>query len=312
VTSPWRRRFAEFVYAGTNSDWVTVLRIGLGSLVTVYCLAWRQDWSYLFAGTGRGLLSRELSERIISADSPLIPRLGWFAAVGERIGLTEQVTLFAVWILLLVGALTLTIGIFCRTSAILVWLLHLCAAKSGGLLSYGLDNFMTIGLFYLMWAPFPDRLALDVRRKTVARADPQLGGVLRRALQLHLCVVYFFGGITKMLGIGWWDGLNLWRALTREPLNVIPAETLAQLALLLPVAGIAVWTIEVAYPFMIWHHRTRPVWLALTCGMHLAIGLAMGMYLFGFVMIVLNAAAFAPSFSPKASEQPPSTPPLPT
>jgi hypothetical protein len=30
--------------------------------------------------------------------------------------------------------------------------------------------------------------------------------------------------------------------------------------------------------------------------MHIAIGLTMGMYLFALVMIVLNAAAFGPSF----------------
>jgi hypothetical protein len=297
VTSAWRRQAAQFIYAPTNSDWVSVLRLGLGALVVVYCLAWRQDWSYLFAGTGRGLLSRELSERIISAESPLIPRLGWMTAVGARFGLTEQATLSAIWILLLLAALTLTIGLFCRTSAIIVWLLHLCAAKSGGLLSYGLDNFMTIGLFYLMWAPFPDRFAWDARRKSNSTANPQLLGIVRRALQLHLCVVYFFGGATKMLGSGWWDGLNLWRALTREPLNVLSAETVANFAPLLPAAGIAVWLVEIGYPFMIWHHRTRAVWLVLTCGMHLAIGLGMGMHLFGFIMIVLNVAAFGPSRS---------------
>ncbi|MDQ2659664.1 MAG: hypothetical protein M3Y03_04515, partial [Verrucomicrobiota bacterium] len=46
------------------------------------------------------------------------------------------------------------------------------------------------------------------------------------------------------------------------------------------------------YPVLIWPKRTRLVWLIATCGMHLAIGLTMGMYLFALIMIVLNLAAF--------------------
>jgi hypothetical protein len=38
--------------------------------------------------------------------------------------------------------------------------------------------------------------------------------------------------------------------------------------------------------------KTRFVWLTCILAMHAAIGLTMGMYLFAFVMIVLNLAAF--------------------
>jgi hypothetical protein len=45
---------------------------------------------------------------------------------------------------------------------------------------------------------------------------------------------------------------------------------------------------------MIWSRRTRLPWLLAVCAMHIGIAVAMGMYLFGFVMIVLNVAAFWP------------------
>ena len=35
------------------------------------------------------------------------------------------------------------------------WFIHLCAVKSVNLMTYGVDNFTTIGLFYLMFAPLP-------------------------------------------------------------------------------------------------------------------------------------------------------------
>jgi hypothetical protein len=50
--------------------------------------------------------------------------------------------------------------------------------------------------------------------------------------------------------------------------------------------------LEIGYPFFIWHEKTRKIWLIGICAMHVGIGLAMGMYLFAFVMIVLNVAAF--------------------
>jgi hypothetical protein len=179
-------------------------------------------------------------------------------------------------------------------SAILVWLFHLCAAKSGTFLAYGVDSFMTIGLFYLMLSPLPDRYSIDWQFRGARSKYPQLTGFWRRVLQLHLCVIYFFSGLTKCLGIGWWDGSSVWRALIRPPFNIIDPELLVRWKYLLPVAGIVTWALEISYPFFIWNSRTRNIWLMCICVLHAAIGLTMGMYLFALVMIVLNVAAFAP------------------
>jgi hypothetical protein len=109
---------------------------------------------------------------------------------------------------------------------------------------------------------------------------------------MHLCLVYFFGGLGKTLGSGWWDGSNLWRALTRPPFDIISPDILIRFKYLLPILGISICLIELGYVFFIWMKKTRFVWLVCILGMHIAIGLTMGMYLFGLVMIVLNLAAF--------------------
>ena len=93
---------------------------------------------------------------------------------------------------------------------------------------------------------------------------------------------------------GWWNGSNLWRALTRPPFNVIPPEILVKWKLLFPIMGIAICLIETGYPVFIWLKKTRSLWLATVLMMHVAIGVMMGMYLFALVMIVLNLAAFGP------------------
>jgi hypothetical protein len=269
-----------------------VLRFGLGIQVILYALSLKNDWNYLFTEAGNGLIGRVFSEALLSTKSPLLPRIGWFVTLGERAGLSEWTVLSIAWWLLLGIGFALFLGIFCRFSAILAWLLHLCAVQSAGFMSYGVDNFMTIGLFYLMLVPLPDRYSLDWRWRKGKAAEAHIVGFWRRVLQLHLCVIYFFGGLTKCLGSGWWDGSNLWRALIRPPFNLIAPETLLQWKHLFPVAGILIWAMEITYPFLIWPRRTRTIWLIGVCGMHIAIGLTMGMYLFASVMIILNVAAF--------------------
>jgi hypothetical protein len=207
-------------------------------------------------------------------------------------GVDENHLLFAAWAWLLLAGCSLVIGFASRASAISAWFLHLCAAKSGGFVSYGMDNFVTIALFYLMLSPLPDRCSIDWRLRDLRPHDPQLLGFWRRVLQLHLCVIYFFSGLAKCLGSGWWNGSSVWRALIRPPFNVIDPEILVRCKYLFPLAGILICVLEFGYPFFIWSTRTRKIWLLSVCALHVAIAITMGMYLFSLVMIVLNVAAF--------------------
>jgi hypothetical protein len=292
----WWKRLMGFLFPPETDNWLAVLRIGLGLQVAVYALFLRSDWHYLFSGTGKGLVSRELGEAIISFDSPFIPRLGWLVALGRGVNIGEETVLSIAWAGLLCMGCFLLLGLFCRPAAIIAWFLHLCAAESGGLLAYGADNFMTMGLFYLMLSPLPDRYAFDHWLVKTKPKDPQLLGFWRRVLQVHLCFVYFFGGLAKCLGSGWWNGSNLWRSLTRPPFDIISADILVRFKYLLPVLGISICLLELGYVVFIWMKKTRFFWLVCVLAMHVAIGLTMGMYLFALVMIVLNLAAFGAGF----------------
>jgi hypothetical protein len=279
----------EFLFPPDRDYWLAILRVGLGLQVTLYSLSLRNDWTYLLSGA-----DRSLAEGLLSLESHFVPRLGWFVGLAAQLGVREERVLFLAWLCLLASGCTLLIGVACRFSAIAAWFLHLCAAKSGGFVSYGMDNFLTIGLFYLMLAPLPDRFSLDCRLRDLPRKDPELLGFWRRVLQLHLCLIYFSSGLTKFLGPGWWNGSNVWRALIRPPFNVIDPEILVRWKYLFPAAGIFICLLEFGYPFFIWSRTTRKIWLVGICGMHIVIGVTMGMWLFSFVMIVLNVAAFGP------------------
>jgi len=291
----WREKVSRFLFSDDSGTWLTVLRIGLGLHVTLYALSLRHDWNELLSRSGSGLIGSDLSEGILSAESPFVPRMGWFVDAGAHLGVSESAVLTVVWVCLLAAGGALAVGLFSRPAAILAWLLHLCAAKSGGFFIYGVDRFMTTGLFYLMLSPLPDRRSLDHRWRDQALSGQDLLGFFRRVLQIHLCVIYFFGGLDKSLGRGWWNGDNLWRALTRPPFDHVAPELLVRCKVLFPIAGISIVALEVGYPVFIWLKKTRRPWLICIAGMHLGIGLMMGMYMFALVMIVLNAAAFGPA-----------------
>ena len=286
------QRFLAFLFPSESDTWLTVFRIGLGLQVTLYALFLRSDWHYLFASSGKGLVGRELGEAITSFESPLIPKFGWLIAVGRNFNMSEETVLTFAWVALLSSGCLLLLGLFSRPAAIVAWFIHLCAAESGGLLAYGADNFMTTALFYLMLSPLPGSYSLDHWVTRTKQNNPQALGFWRRVLQVNLCFVYFIGGLAKLLGNGWWDGSNLWRALIRTPFNLVSPDVLVQFKYILPLLGISICLLEVSYPVFIWIKKTRLIWLVCILAMHVAIGLLMGLYLFALVMIIMNVAAF--------------------
>ena len=287
----------RFLFFPESDLWIAVLRIGLALELTGFCFALRKDWIQLLAGEGGGLINRDLMEAALNAESYFIPRLNWLIETGKTVGLAESSTLWLIWAAQLIASLLLLAGLYSRGAAITGWFLHLSVVKSIGYLSYGVDNLTTIGLFYLMISPLPDQFSLDsLLRSRSARRD--LISFFRRILQIHLCLIYFFGGFAKLAGSGWWDGTNLWRALTIPPFHFVDPQLVLHYKGLLPAAGLTICLLEFGYPFLIWSRRTRLPWLLGICGMHLMIALTMGMFLFALVMIILNLAAFMPLPSP--------------
>jgi hypothetical protein len=301
----------KFLFPADSGRWLSFLKVGLGVAILLYSLSLRADWNRIFAGADQGLLGREVGEAMLAVQSPLIPRLGWITFLFHGVGLRDSVALSAIWWSLLIVSGLLIFRPFSRPTAFLAWFLQLACSKSSGLFAYGADNMMTIGLFYLMIAPrlsgpdWGDRPAAEIT------SSSGLIGFHRRVFQIHLCFIYFFSGLSKSLGVGWWNGANLWRSFTLPPFDRLPLDWIASVGYLLPTLGILVWMLETTYPVLIWWRKTRPAVLSSICLMHAGIALMMGMYLFGAIMIVLNVAAFGPSHQiARAGEAPPQPQPV--
>ncbi|TMP90933.1 MAG: hypothetical protein E6L06_06400, partial [Verrucomicrobia bacterium] len=180
----------EWFFGGTTDNWLAALRIGLGLQLVLYGITSRADWLQIFTLHPGSFVTRDLTEALVTLGAALVPRMSWIISAGEFVGFSEATILWIVWSGLLAAGLCLVAGIFCRSAAIAAWFLHLSAIQSSALLSYGVDNFTSIGLFYLMLSPLPDHLALDSRWRKWPPKSSQLQSFWQRVLQLHLCVIY--------------------------------------------------------------------------------------------------------------------------
>ena len=204
-------------------------------------------------------------------------------------------------------AMCFTVGFATRVTSPLAWFLNLmyCHRLTGHL--FGLDQVMMLLLMYLMIAPSGavysiDSLIRKNRERLKKTAVWWLPGsqassaaqVATRLMQLHLCVIYLFGGISKLRGELWWDGSALWYALVNWEYQSIDAVWLGHYpALLGALAHITIFW-ETFYCAAVWPRFLRPWTLALAVAVHGGIALGLGMITFGLMMIVVNMSFVSP------------------
>src|SRR5438067_3067872 len=112
----WREQVLAFLFPARTDQWLSILRVGLGVQIILYCLSLWNDWIYLLAPTGHGLISRDLAEGVLGAESIVIPHISWVVAVGQWLGLENETLLWAVWGLLLLGGILLCVGFSSRSA----------------------------------------------------------------------------------------------------------------------------------------------------------------------------------------------------
>jgi uncharacterized membrane protein YphA (DoxX/SURF4 family) len=207
-----------------------------------------------------------------------------------------------IWILhiaaLVVFAL-LTVGLFTRVTAILAFVITLsyCHRITGSW--FGLDQINAFIATYLMLGSSGAVYSVDrwlaARRGEERPVQPKVGtNIAVRLLQVHMCIIYLFGGIGKMRGENWWDGSATWLALASLEYQSLDMTWLVRhrwlLALLTHVT--VLW--ETFYCFLIWPKLTRPICLLLAVFVHGGIALFLGMPTFGLAMLIGNLAFIYP------------------
>ncbi len=221
-----------------------------------------------------------------------LPHLGNVALFLGKFGLSANEAVYAILWTYVAALVQLLLGVWTRFAAATAWCLHLLLMYGSAGLLYGMDYFTHIGLFYCIIMPAGAAVSLPALLQRRAITPSVEAGVTRRMLQIQMCIVYASAGLEKAKGIQWWNGDAVWRSLTLPVFGQLDFSWLASVPWLAMLLGWSVLLIEVGYAFMMWWPRTRVPWLLATCGFHLGIGLFMGMWLFAFIMVILNLGAF--------------------
>lgn len=206
---------------------------------------------------------------------------------------TSDTAILVAWILLLLSAISLTLGWHSRVSALLVWILFLSFLRRNPMVLYAGDQVMTNTALILAISGCGAALSLDQRRRNGRfwSAEERVRWPIR-LMQVQLSLIYFFSAQTKFIGEAWNDGTAAsypWRVY--RDWAILPApQWLAENVFLVNVATWSTMAIELSLAILVWNRRYRYWALAAGVAMHTLIWLNMSVMFFGLAMFVLYFA----------------------
>lgn len=208
--------------------------------------------------------------------------------------------LWVVHIFALLVFFCLFIGFFSRTMAVLSFLFAVSYAHriSPGAF-FGLDKANCMLALYLMLGPCGARYSIDALRKkrrgdTTPVPTSTAANLAIRLLQVHLCIIYFFTGMAKVVGENWPAGTAAWWSVAIPEYQSIDLTWLANWPVLVALITHATVFWELSYWALVWNRFTRPLVLWMAVFVHGGIALFMGMITFGLAMIFANLAFISP------------------
>lgn len=207
------------------------------------------------------------------------------------------------WILHLAGLVVfamLTLGLFTRVTSVLAFVITVayCHRLHGAL--FGLDQVNAMLAMYLMVGAAGGCYSLDRllgKRRGRIEGEPEKKvstNVAIRLIQLHMCVIYLFGGLGKLKGLDWWDGSAAWFSVANLEYQSLDMTWMVHLPWLYSILTHVTVFWEVFYCAAVWPRQTRPIVLAIAVGVHGGIALFLGMITFGLAMLIGNFAFVSP------------------
>ena len=279
-------RWDKFLFSPTDVATLALIRILAGAMLLYTHFVWTLDLEAFFGASG--WLSNDFVYRY--HDSAFAwSHLYW---------INSPTLLWSVHLLSLAVFACLMIGFKSRTASVLACLLTVSYAHRASGALFGLDQINGFLALYLMVGPCGDAYSVDswLRRKSGGKATvPSVSAnIAIRLMQVHLCIVYLFAGLGKLLGESWWDGTALWGAFANQEYQTLDLTWLAGSIVLVNVATHVTLFWEISYIFLIWNRLARPIMLLLAIPLHMGIAICMGMVTFGLMMLIANLAFLPP------------------
>lgn len=202
------------------------------------------------------------------------------------------------------------IGFLTRITSILAFIILVSYCQRAAISNYGLDQILSLLMFYLMIGPSGQTYSVDSLLKRLWRSfragqrqplhgEPPVAksisaGLSLRLIQVHYCIIYFFAGTAKLQGQTWWTGDALWRVIANFEYQSISLVWLSRYPELLQLMTHVIILWEISFAYLIWVRPLRPLILTIGVLMHLSIGAFLGMWTFGLAMIFGYVAFLEP------------------
>jgi hypothetical protein len=204
------------------------------------------------------------------------------------------------------------VGFCSRPMAVICWFAHLSYVTRGYTIWFGMDVFLLFIMFYLMFAPTGAALSVDRllaryralkktgKLKTALEPEPSWGAnVALRMIQIHMGIAYLCSALTKLQGPAWWNGLATWIPMNTSEFALVDMRWLGQTdwqwQWMCSLTTLATIAFELVFIFLVWLKWWRPLILAGAVMLHGGIGLFMGLFGFGVVMMTGCSSFFFPS-----------------
>lgn len=190
-----------------------------------------------------------------------------------------------------------TVGLWTRVTSVLALFVTISYAYRVPAATFGLDQINAMLTLYLAIGPSGAALSIDrwraVRRGLAPADRPEPSAAANLALRLtsvHMCVIYFFAGMSKLQGEAWWNGEAMWRAFANYEYQSMDMTWMAWHPRLLELATHVSVLWELTFWALVWRPRIKPLVLAGAVILHVGIGACLGMWTFGLIMLVGNAS----------------------
>lgn len=211
----------------------------------------------------------------------------------------------------IIVTLCFALGFLTRITSPLAWFLQIMYVHrlTGAL--FGFDQILTYMAMYLILAPsgscysvdawLRDRFGAAGRGRFWRWLLPEAkatvsANIATRLLQVHLCLIYLFGGISKARGQTWWDGTAVWYSVGNYEYQSLDMTWISAYPRLFSAMTHVTLFWEIFYCALVWPRLTRPFVIAMAVVVHAGIALALGMITFGVMMIAANMIFVSPEW----------------
>lgn len=196
-------------------------------------------------------------------------------------------SVYAVFALLMISAVTLTVGFCTRTSNLVLVLMLVSLHNRNLLILNSGDGLLRLMGIYLLFSSAGQALSIDnwIKRRA-GKTVPALAPIwAQRLMQLQICLVYMHSFFAKLLGETWFEGTAVYYALQLRDFYRLPIMPLLGQLWMFKMLTWGTLVIELFMFTLVWIRELRYYILAAAVALHLGIELTMNIPQFEILMI---------------------------